>query len=152
MLGHERVPPVKIGDSFVYLGKTFRYDMNNQHVKDELLNILEDTIGKTDNLPLHPRYKIKIITLYTYSKIKWLLSCYNLDMAWIKNSCDSLVLRYIRKWLNLHPGANTCHLSLPFKKLGLNLSLPSFIYEQCKLTVRRILRDSKDQQHQKSLR
>ena len=144
MLGVERVPPVDQGEKFIYLGKAFSYDMDNQHVKDEILKVMEEIISRTDNLPLHPRSKIMIMTGYMYSKLKWLLSCYNIDTTWLKQSRDSLVLRYIRKWLQFHPGANTCHLSLPLKKLGLNLSLPSHIYEQCKLTVRRILRTSKD--------
>ena len=86
----------------------------------------------------------RIMTVYMYSKLKWIFSCYHLDASWLKQSCDSLALRYIRKWLNFHPGANTCHLSLPFKKLGVNLTLPSHIYQQCKITVRRILCTSKD--------
>jgi hypothetical protein len=142
-LGGERVPPVEIGESFDYLGKVFSFDMKNQHVKDKLLVVMEDIIEKTDLLPLHPRSKISILTVYMYSKISWFLSCYHLDLNWLKGTCDSLVLRYIRFWLNFHPGANTCHLSLPFKKLGLNILLPSQVYHQCKITVRRILRSSK---------
>ncbi len=65
-------------------------------------------------------------------------------MFWLKGSCDSLILKYIRKWLNFHPGANVCHLNLPLKRLGLNLLLPSQLYQQCKVTVRRILRAPRD--------
>ena len=141
---NERIPPIEIDKSFKYLGKNFSFTMDNLPAKEEILETLEETISKTDKLPLHPRYKIKILTEYMLSKIKWNLSCYHLDIAWLKQSCDSLVLRFTRKWLHFHPGANTAHLSLPITKLGLNFSLPSHVYQQCKLTVRNILRNSKD--------
>jgi hypothetical protein len=79
-LGGERVPPVEIGESFDYLGKVFSFDMKSQHVKDKLLAVMEDIIEKTDLLPLHPRSKISIVTVYMYSKISWFLSCYHLDL------------------------------------------------------------------------
>ena len=54
------------------------------------------------------------------------------------------MLRFVRKWLNFPPGANTVHLAFPLKKLGLNLSFPSHVYSHCKVTVRNIHRNSKD--------
>ena len=144
LLSGERIPPVDIGGSFVYLGKSFDFGMNNIGAKNETMKSLEENISKLDSLPLHPGSKIKIVTGYIYSKIKWNLSCYIFDIAWLKQSCDSLILRFVRKWLNFHPGANTVHLSFPLKKLGLNLSLPSHVYQHCKVTVRNILRHSKD--------
>ncbi len=143
-LGGKRVPPVAIGESFTYLGKLFSFDMDNHQAKEEILNTMEGIIEKTDSLPLHPRSKISIVTLYMYSKLRWWFSCYQLDLFWLKGSCDSLILRYIRKCLNFHPGANVSHLNLPLKRLGLNLLLPSQLYQQCKVTVRRIMRASRD--------
>ena len=118
--------------------------MTNTEAKSVVVKCLEDNISKADNLPLHPDSKIKIVTGYIYSKMKWNLSCYQFDIAWLNQYCDNLVLRYVRKWLNFHPGANAIHLTFPLKKLGLNLSLPSQVYQQCQLTVRNILRNSSD--------
>lgn len=42
--------------------------MKSQHVKDKLLAVMEDIIEKTDLLPLHPRSKISIVTVYMYKK------------------------------------------------------------------------------------
>ena len=61
----------------------------------------------------------------------------------LETNLDSLVLRFVRKRLQLHPGANTDHFRLPPTKFGLGLILPSDIATSCKLTVRRILKSSR---------
>ena len=103
-----------------------------------------DYIDTIEHLPLHPRFKIMIITRYVYSKLRWCLTVNELDSTWIKTNLDSLVLRFVRKWLQLHSGANTDHLRLPPKKFGLGLLLPSDIVTSCKLTVRHILKSSRN--------
>ena len=85
-----------------------------------------------------------IITGYLYSKLRWRLTVNEIDSTWIETNLDKLVLRFVRKWLQLHPGANTDHLRLPPKKFGLGLLLPSDIATSCKLTVRRILKLSRN--------
>ena len=44
-LGSERVPPVEFGERFIYLGKEFKFDMDNQHVKDEIMKLTEEVIS-----------------------------------------------------------------------------------------------------------
>ena len=103
-----------------------------------------DYIDTIEHLPLHSRFKIMIITRYVYGKLRWRLTVNEIDSTWIKTNLDSLVLRFVRKWLQLHPGANTDHLRLPPKKFGLGLLLPSDIVTSCKLTVRCILKSSRN--------
>ena len=76
------------------------------------------------------------------SKIRWPLTIYSFSETWIKQTLDSLTLRYVRKWFHFHPGANTSHLRLLLKKIGLALTLLSDLYNKCKLTLRRILKCS----------
>ena len=76
------------------------------------------------------------------SKIRWPLTIYSFSETWIKQTLDSLTLRYVRKWLHFHPGANTSHLRLPLKKIGLASTLLSDLYNKCKLTLRRVLKCS----------
>ena len=142
---NERIPPVPLNESFTYLGKSFNFSMDNTIAKENILSTIEKHVSKVDILPLHPRQKITIITRYSYSKTKWDISCYDIDTTWLKQKCDNLILQFIRKWLNMHPGANTSHLKLPVKKLGLNLFLPSDIYIQSKTSTRSIMRNSNDQ-------
>ena len=44
----------------------------------------------------------------------------------------------------MHPGANITHLCCPKDKMGLNLQLPSSIFEKCQTNVRNILCQSED--------
>ena len=50
----------------------------------------------------------------------------------------------MRKWFQLPVSANIEHLSLPTRKLGVNFSFAKTVYTKCKLSVRRILRLSKN--------
>ena len=141
----ERVPTTVIGSSFTYLGKSFSFNMNVQNVREDILNDLEIYITKIDKLPIHPKLKIHILTTYVYSKLKWPMSIYKLGDTWIKQKCDMLVVNYVRRWLNFHPGANIKHLCLSCKRLGLNLKLPSYIYNSCQITTRRLMKHSTDE-------
>ena len=139
-LNGEKIPPIENGESFEYLGKQFSFSMAIDVIKSQLHSDLMDYIDTIEHLPLHSRFKIMIITRYVYSKLRWHLTVNEIDSTWIKTNLDSLVLRFVRKWLQLHPGANTDHLRLTPKKFGLGLLLPSDIATSCKLTVRRILK------------
>ena len=55
------------------------------------------------------------------------------------------MLYFVRKWLNLQPSANTSHLRLRPSHLGIGLLLVSDIFRSCKVTLRRILRLSKNE-------
>ena len=113
--------------------------MSTQHKEKDLTDELSKYLTKLDSVPLHPRQKITVINRYVTSKIRWPLTIYSFSETWIKQTLDSLTLRYVPKWLHFHPGANTSHLRLPLKKIDLALTLPSDLYNKCKLTLRRIL-------------
>ena len=53
--------------------------------------------------------------------------------------------RYIRKWLSIPISGNVNHLRLKVKNLGIGLQLPSDIYRYNQITVRNILKSSKNQ-------
>ena len=57
----ERIPPVKLEESFTFLGKDFNINMNCDEVKTKLKSeILEYTLT-IDKLPLKCRSKIDIV-------------------------------------------------------------------------------------------
>ena len=91
VVSNQQVAPIKMGESFIYLGKTFNFDMNLQESKSDLLSCIDSYLEKIINLPLHPSSKIEILNSYVYSKIHWSLSIYNFSMTWIKQNCDSIV-------------------------------------------------------------
>ena len=138
----EKIPVIKCGESFEYLGKTYNLDMNCKEVRKELEDKVMNYLSKTDKLPLHPRYKIMILTRYVFSKLRWSLTVYEFPLTWLKQNLDSSVLYYVRRWFQFHPGANTTHLTLPSKYLGAGVSLISDLFEKCQLSKRTILKGS----------
>ena len=79
---------------------------------------------------------------YVYSKIKWDLSIYDLSETWVKENIDSNLNRLYRKWLQFPFSANITHLHMPQNKLGLDITSAKNLYNEYKLSVRRILKTS----------
>ena len=55
---------------------------------------------------------------------------------------DSLISKYIRKWFQIPISGSISHLKFPKSQLGIDFCSISDIYNQCKITVRRILKTS----------
>ena len=113
--------------------------MSTEHKEKDLIDELSKYLTKLNSVSLHQRQKITVINRYVASKIRWLLTIYSFSKTRIKQTLDSLTLQHIRKWLRFHPGANNSHPRLPLKKIGLASTLPSDLYNKCKLTLHRIL-------------
>ena len=58
------------------------------------------------------------------------------------HNLDSIVKEYAKRWLRLPQSANTRHLYLPVKGLGMKFTLPSDSYNSSQLTTRNILKQS----------
>ena len=95
-----------------------------------------------DRLPLRPKNKVMIVSRYVSSKLRWNLSIYEVSETWTIQNLESIVKIYIKRWLQLHQGANFRHLHLPIKKFGMKFSLPSDIYRFCQLSKRNIRKNS----------
>ena len=59
---------------------------------------------------------------------------------------DSLLGKYVRKWFQLPISSNIEYLALPLQKLGLNYKSAKSVYLKSKLSVRSILRQSKNEE------
>ena len=141
-INYERVQPIKNGDSFTYLGKDFNFNMNFNHVKENLMKTIRDYTSRIDTLPIHPLRKIEICQKYVSLKTKWDLSIYDFSETWMKENRDSHLNPLYRKWLQLPISANITHLQMPQNKLGLNITSAKKLYIECKLSVHRILKTS----------
>ena len=73
-----------------------------------------------------------------------LFSIYDISETWIKHNIDPIISKYVRKWLQIPVSGNISHLKLPKSDLGIDFSSVSDIYLQCKLSIRRILKSSKN--------
>ena len=76
--------------------------------------------------------------------MRWKFTIYKLTETWVAGNIDSLIYKYVRKWLQFPVSANADHLSFPYNKLGVNFKSAKSIYNQCKLSNRRILKRSQN--------
>ena len=132
-----------MGESFIYLGENFSFDMNNADVKAEFVTDMNKYFDILNRLLLHPKHKFLIISKYIYGKFRWKFSLYNITSTWVIYNLDSIVKEYTKRWLCLPQSANARHLYLPVKKLGMKFTLPSDTYNSSQLKTRNILKQSK---------
>ena len=144
LVNRQRIPPIEPEESFIYLGKQFNFGMQIVNIKEERTTTNTAYITKIDQLPLTSLNKISIVQQYIYHKYRWEFSIYDLTETWIAENIDNVIGKYVRKWFQLPISANIEHLSFPTRKLGVNFSFAKTIYMKCKLSVRRILKMSKN--------
>ena len=140
-----QIPPVKLGDSFKYLGKLFAFNKDDLEIKSLLKSKVKTILDKITNLKISSQTKLKIVRLYIPSQLNFELRLYNLSKTWIQNELDSLITNKIRSWLQ-YP-INTCVeeiVQLPLCHGGLGIPSLKTIAERQSLSVRAGLRDNKD--------
>ena len=96
IINNEMIRPVEIGESFIYLGKSFSFDMSTEHVKNELITDFNKYISILNQLPLHPKNKLQVISKFIYSKIRWQFSIYRLSETWVIQNLDSIIKEYVK--------------------------------------------------------
>ena len=119
-ISDQLVPRIEEGESFMYLGKQFNFLMDCSKIKTDILDELQDYLKKIDILPTNPFYKINVVQRYVYSKFCWRFSVYPLTISWVHSNLDSLISRYLRKWLKIPPSGNISHLKFPKSQLGID--------------------------------
>ena len=114
---------------------------DNDH-KSEILDTLTDFLNKIDQLPLHPKNKIRLYSQYVLSKISWHFTISDIGKTWVNETLDPIVSKYIRKWLELPISATLSNILLPYNRFGLNVVLPSTKFLQCQTISRKALQSS----------
>ena len=117
--------------------------MNSDHVKEQLTNETTNYLQKIDILPLNSLRKIEIFQSYLFSKLKWKFAIYYFNETWVNQIIDNQFSKYYCIWLHLPVCVNITHLSLPSKKLGMNVMAANLIYNKCKTTLQRVLKCSR---------
>ena len=80
----------------MYLSRHFYYKMTNNQHKDNLLSDTKDIMKKIDDLPHHPKNDMRIYQRHVLSKSSRNLTIADIDIAWVKQSLDSIVNQYVR--------------------------------------------------------
>ena len=89
----EKIPAVGSNMPFEYLEKKFNFEMKINEVLEELEKRVISYLTVIDKLPLHPKFKIQILTRYVFSKIRWTL--------WVSNNLVKTEIRF--QHTILHP-------------------------------------------------
>ena len=143
-LKNKLIKPVKIGESFVYLGRYFDFNMTNNDHKEILISKTNELLDTIDKLPLHLKNKIMLYQRYVLSKISWHLTIADLPITWVKQNLDNIASKFIRTWLEI-PVAGTLNIIRQSKnKFGLGIILISDRFTQCQVTLRNKLKNSKN--------
>ena len=133
---------IKDGESFLYLGRHYNFDMNDQEHKKELTESLKNFMEKIDGLDVHPKNKMLIYQKYVLGKISWHLTVTNISITWIKENLDNMVSNYVRSWLE-QPVSGTLKIAtLTRGKYGINFINVSTRFSQCQCTFRKALENS----------
>ncbi len=129
-------------DSFRYLGKYFNFSMSDNEHKQELITLLNDIMSEIDLKPLHPRNKLLLYSRYLLSKISWHFTVATTSKTWVSENMDSIVNKYIRKWLEIPVSGTLANVYLSSNKFGLNIFPPSVKFAQCQTVARNALKTS----------
>jgi hypothetical protein len=140
------VPRVELGISFRYLGRYFDFNMSDEDHKSEVYDTLTNILNEIDDLPLHPKNKIRLYSRYVLSKISWHFTVSDIGKTWVNDKLDSIAFTYIRKWLELPISATLSNVLLPHNKFGLNIILPSTKFLQCQTVSRKALKSSPNEE------
>ena len=138
------IPPVKINESFTYLGKHFNFEMSSELHKTSLVDDLNEMMTTIDVLPLHPRNKIKLYLRYVLPKLSWNLTVGDITTTWVKQVLDPIVNSFVRQWLEIPICGTLDILALTKSKFGIGLVNVSTRYLQCQVTFRNRLKNSKN--------
>ena len=145
----ERIPSVELNESFIFLGKQFNFGLNIENIKTDIINDMVKYVRIIVKLPLTYLNKISIVQVYVFNKLRWKFSMHDLTETRVDENIDKIILKFLRKWCQLPACANVEHLPFLLSKLSINFKSAKMLYNQCKLSTRRILRQSKNPEIQK---
>ena len=141
-LNNKLVSPIKIGESFSYLGRYFDFKMSNAEHKQILKEMFNKYINIIDKLPLHPKHKISLYMRFLLSKISWHLTVADITETWVKENIDNILCNRLRIWLEIPISGTLSIIKLTKRKHGLGIITVSAKYTQCQVTFRNSLRNS----------
>jgi hypothetical protein len=135
-VNNERIRSVSIGESFVYLGKSFNFNMNNSIQKIDLVTKFSDLMQQVSDLPLDPKNKLLLYHRFILPRISWDLTILDLSSTWVTQNMGNIASRFFRSWLEVPVSGTLDILTLPKSKYGFNIVQVSTRYIQCQVACR----------------
>ena len=96
LINNKKIPHVKIGESFKYLGRYFDFGMTNTMHKVTLSELLNKVLTQIDLISLHPKYNLLLYSRYLLSKLSWHFTVADLSKTWVSENLDNIAASYIR--------------------------------------------------------
>ena len=90
------------------------------------------------------KQKLKLYRLGICPRISWDLTISKFPLLWIEKTLNPLATRYLKRWAGLARPADPARLFLPQNAGGLNLSLPSDLYQKLQVGKASLLITSRD--------
>ncbi|CAB4025677.1 Hypothetical predicted protein, partial [Paramuricea clavata] len=116
--------------------------MSEKEHKQELTTLKDDIMSEIDLKPLHPKNKLLLYSRYLLSKLSWHFTVTTLSKTWVSENMDSVVNKYVRKWLEIPISGTLSNVYLTSNKFGLNIYPPSIKFVQCQTVARNALKTS----------
>ncbi len=99
-------------------------------------------MSEIDLKPLHPKNKLLLYSRYLLSKLSWHFTVTTISRTWVSENMDSVVNKYVRKWLEIPISGTLSNVYLTSNKFGLNIYPPSIKFAQCQTVARNALKTS----------
>ena len=80
-LNSGEIPGTPIDQDFVYLGRKFNFQMNNETAKAAVINKIEFLLSTTATLAIRPQSKLKILSTFVPSQLVFDLKLYNFPLT-----------------------------------------------------------------------
>ena len=117
--------------------------MSEKEHKQELITLMDDIMSEIDLKPLHPKNKLLLYSRYLLSsKLSWHFTVTTLSKTWVSENMDSVVNKYVRKWLEIPISGTLSNVYLTSNKFGQNIYPPSIKFVQCQTVSRNALKTS----------
>ena len=116
--------------------------MSEKEHKQELITLMDDIMSEIDLKPLHPKNKLLLYSRYLLSKLSWHFTVTTLSKTWVSENMDSVVNKYVRKWLEIPISGTLSNVYLTSNKFGQNIYPPSIKFVQCQTVARNALKTS----------
>ncbi len=100
---------------------------------------MDDIMSEIDLKPLHPKNKLLLYSRYLLSKLSWHFTVTTISRTWVSENMDSVVNKYVRKWLEIPISGTLSNVYLTSNKFGLNIYPPSIKFAQCQTVARNAL-------------
>ena len=110
--------------------------MSNKDHMNRILDTVNTNMESINNLPLHPKNKMKLYHRYLLSKISWDLTVTDIPETWLKNNVDNLITSYIRLWFEIPIAGTLEGISLPHSKFGFSFIKVSTKALKCRVNFR----------------